>query len=375
MFYFYKFLDKHPINYLHKFYVEIITVWCNAKKGTMYSNALLATADCTEFVNKSPIDFKTKIGNIYLEFSNLTALHKKRMLQGLTINNDIERLCSGKLNYLTFDEIKKMRKGLDVLLREFGYYMYDNAIKFTTAFTDKYGSHKVHFDDFKTENRKTNNLIGVCPFCGLNGLKTEYHKSKRDAYDHYLPKSKYAFNSINFKNLAPICDICNEGYKGTKDPIFDKTKKKRRKAFFPYSTANDKIQIDITLSKNCNLLKPKIRDLAIAYSCTGKDSEINTWKDLFGIDEQLTTKILDRQRDWFENLIIHYNLLKEASLSAGETFTTSFQTYVNSKIKTCKGKGISDMYFLKGAYLEELQRTGRMMQYCQPIANKLKKVI
>lgn len=375
MFYFYKYLDKHPINNLHKFYAEIITVWCNAKNGTTYSNALLATADCTEFVNKSPIDFKTTISNIYLEFSHLTTLQKKRMLQGLTINNDIEGLCGGKLNFLTFAEIKKMRKGLDTLLKDFGYYMYENAIKFTTAFTDKYGSHKVHFDNFKEENRKTNSMIGTCPFCGLNGLKTEYHKSKRDAYDHYLPKSKYAFNSINFKNLAPICDTCNEGYKGAKDPIFDKTKKKRRKAFYPYSTANDKIQIDVTLSKACNLLKPKIKDLAVSYSCIGKDPEINTWKDLFGIDEQLSTKILDRQQDWFENLIINYSSLKQAAVTNGELFTMSFQNYVQSRINVYKTRGISDMYFLKGAYLQELQRTGRMLQYCQPIASKLKTII
>ena len=57
------------------------------------------------------------------------------------------------------------------------------------------------------------------------------HHSKREAYDHYLPKVLYPFNSINFRNLAPACHECNSTYKLGKDPAHNPAG--RRKAFNP----------------------------------------------------------------------------------------------------------------------------------------------
>lgn len=59
----------------------------------------------------------------------------------------------------------------------------------------------------KSEARKVYNLLrassnGICPLCGISGVKT---------LDHYLPKSRYPAFSVNPKNLVPACENCNTG--------------------------------------------------------------------------------------------------------------------------------------------------------------------
>src|ERR1035441_1462629 len=54
-----------------------------------------------------------------------------------------------------------------------------------------------HYKAFVTENKE-----GKCPYCGCGDIKGVHH-SRRDAYDHFLPKGTYPFNSVNFRNLAP----------------------------------------------------------------------------------------------------------------------------------------------------------------------------
>ncbi|RLD89272.1 MAG: hypothetical protein DRJ09_06835 [Bacteroidetes bacterium] len=84
-----------------------------------------------------------------------------------------------------------------------------------------------HYKEFMKSNTE-----GICPFCGIHTIKENNHKY-REVYDHYIPKAIYPFVSLNFKNLAPMCQECNSTYKGTKVPIEDDNKK-RKLAFYPY---------------------------------------------------------------------------------------------------------------------------------------------
>lgn len=71
---------------------------------------------------------------------------------------------------------------------------------------------KEHYKEFSSLNN-----MPCCPFCGLLPMDSEYDPT-REAYDHYLPASKYPFNSVNLRNLAPACYKCNSQNKGAKDP-------------------------------------------------------------------------------------------------------------------------------------------------------------
>ena len=71
--------------------------------------------------------------------------------------------------------------------------LYSQELLKLAAFKHKIGDLDDHYQNFMRENS-----IGKCPFCGIADMHGIYH-SKREAYDHYLPKSLYPFNSINLK--------------------------------------------------------------------------------------------------------------------------------------------------------------------------------
>ena len=131
------------------------------------------------------------------------------------------------------------------------------------------------------------NKAGKCPFCGIGDIKGGNH-SKREAYDHYLPKALYPFNSINFHNLAPACHECNSTYKLSKDPI--QSGALRRKAFNPFASVDHVIQLQITLQHaNIDALEPA--DIIIQFGPDTLEEELETWKDLYGIEERYKAKV------------------------------------------------------------------------------------
>ena len=146
-----------------------------------------------------------------------------------------------------------------------------------------------HYDAFVTKNDE-----GKCPYCGYGDIKGQHH-SKREAYDHFLPKGTYPFNSVNFKNLAPMCHECNSSYKlqldPTKhiDPITRKNTGVRRKAFYSYAAAAPAISIDLILS-SVDIAKLTPSDISLAITAPGRDEEVESWKDVFGIEERYKAK-------------------------------------------------------------------------------------
>jgi len=144
------------------------------------------------------------------------------------------------------------------------------------------GTINEHYKEFIKINSK-----GKCPFCGLIPIDGEYDDT-REAYDHYLPKSKYPFSSINFKNLAPICNKCNSGNKGTKDPLHD-TKGNRRKSFYAYNAMPYTLEIGLEINSP-DILKLTPQDITITFGPDNLSEEIRTWNELFGIEERYKAK-------------------------------------------------------------------------------------
>lgn len=125
---------------------------------------------------------------------------------------------------------------------------------------------------------------------GLYGDIKGVHHTKREAYDHYLPKALYPFNSINFRNLAPACHECNSTYKLSKDPAHNASG--RRKAFYPYATGAHGIEIAIDLNTpDIDRLTPA--DVQLAFGPAAVHEEIETWKEVYGIDERYKAKCCD----------------------------------------------------------------------------------
>lgn len=103
-----------------------------------------------------------------------------------------------------------------------------------------------------------------------------------------LARALYLFNSINFRNLAPACHECNNTYKISKDPAHNPTG--RRKAFNPYDAAGHTIQIQVTL-QHADIDKLMPTDITLQFGPAALAEEIDTWKDVYGIEERYKAKL------------------------------------------------------------------------------------
>jgi hypothetical protein len=188
------------------------------------------------------------------------------------------------------------------------------------------------------------NTTGKCPFCGLGDIKGVHH-TKREAYDHYLPKALYPFNSINFRNLAPACHECNSTYKLSKDPAHNAAG--RRKAFYPYATGVHKIEISITLD-NSDIDRLTPNDIKLTFGPTSNHEEIETWKEMYGIDERYKAKCCDGDAmDWLEQ----FRILRDAcDVTPVDALATVQQQTLKSPL--------ANSNFLKLAFLEGCHRAG-----------------
>ncbi len=161
-----------------------------------------------------------------------------------------------------------------------------------------------HYDAFVTENDE-----GKCPYCGYGDIKSQ-HRSKREAYDHFLPKGTYPFNSVNFRNLAPMCHDCNSSYKLQKDPVrhidplHNAKIATRRRAFYSYATAAPGISIDVALTTT-DLANISQADITLTITSPGRAEEVESWKDVFGIDERYKDKFCAKNdgKAWLQQIV------------------------------------------------------------------------
>lgn len=51
--------------------------------------------------------------------------------------------------------------------------------------------------------------VDVCPYCNLHYTFTIEKAKRRPQFDHFYPKSKYAYLQVSLHNLIPSCQSCN----------------------------------------------------------------------------------------------------------------------------------------------------------------------
>lgn len=284
----------HQIERMQEFIDFIFyEVWCKAPIGLVFHPNLFArNPDLKDVMVEFGFSgkaagrgkaFYKDVKAIYDSFVSLSAQEIDQFKQWYQGNNDLEKVCANDaatllaryadiaVNHTSLaDQLGKFFKGLHSQL--------DLA-----PLRAKIGDIDDHYQAFVQTNK-----TGKCPFCGIGNIKGRYH-SKREAYDHYLPKALYPFNSINFRNLAPTCHECNSTYKLSKDPAHNPAG--RRKAFYPFaSAAHQKIDMQVTLAhSDIENLKPE--DIQMQFGPAAITEEIETWKDVYGIEERYKAKI------------------------------------------------------------------------------------
>jgi len=282
-------------------YIDYIfhNVWCTARGNDYDIEALFAgnnelrelIAELHTSEKKGADFFLTGLQQIFEDFKHLSNAQLNQLKQWFHSNNNIEQACAGDpaVTPATYAVVAGLSGALSAHLRAFFKNLYSQSFLSLKSIKDRIGEIDNHYHSFMETNKQ-----GKCPFCGIQDVKGIYH-SKREAYDHFLPKDKYPFNSINFHNLVPTCHECNSSYKLSIDPLFNTTSPllsnagRQRKAFYPYSNNPHNIELEISLiASDWTHITPD--DIQLNIGPNAIKEEIDTWLDVYGIDERYKAK-------------------------------------------------------------------------------------
>jgi len=294
--------------------------------------------------------FNGHIEKIYGLFAALSPTQIDLLQEWFIGNNDIAGLCRNDpgVAIARYSDLKALNGPLGEAMSCFFKGLYSPDLLDLKALKSVIGEIDLHYKNFVGTNSK-----GKCPFCGINDVKVIYH-SNREAYDHYLPKTKYPFNSINFKNLVPACHECNSSYKHSKDPLHNPKDPLlghaggRRKSFYPYQAAPSAIELRIELhSPDWENIKPQ--EITISVGPEHLREEINTWLDVYDIEERYKAKCCGENdgKYWIENVL-------DECENIG---ITADQCFVNLA-RQAQRKPFAEANFLKKAFLEACRRAG-----------------
>jgi hypothetical protein len=273
-------------------------VWCKAPVSGPFSlNLFAANAELREVMEaffysdaQGANFFNGHVESIYGQFATLTPAQINQFQQWYQGNNDLEKVCANDpaAHLARYVEIAVTNNDLSERLASFFKGLYSQSLLGLAPLKAKIGGIDEHYKAFVKVNK-----IGKCPFCGMADLQGEYH-STREAYDHYLPKALYPFNSINFRNLVPACHHCNSSYKTSKDPAYppkDPARAiQRRKVFYPYVGTPYAIELQVSLQhSDIENLTPA--DINLQFGPTAIGEQIETWKDVYSIEERYKAKL------------------------------------------------------------------------------------
>lgn len=344
-------------------YIEFIffEVWCQApwKKydislfdGNPELREIIVSLHNTE--PKGAEFFIEGIQKVFKEFRALNICDIDRMKKWYLANNCICDICQNSdfvfpIRYHNLESCFRGRyKTVCNELKGFFKNLYSDNFLSLKIVADKVGTVESHYSEFAKINNQ-----GKCPFCGIHDLKGTYH-SKREAYDHYLPKAKYPFNSINFRNLAPACHECNSSYKQSKDPLYvpkDPLKKPnggRRKSFYPFQADAYQIEFKIKIdTQDWNNIQPD--ELSLHLGPEQLHEEIETWLDVYGIEERYKAKCCGNNdgKGWILSVLDEW---KEDGRSP--------EDYLNTLARQAKIRPYIDENFLKQPFLDACQIAG-----------------
>lgn len=329
-------------------------VWCKASTRGDYgihlfaaNSKLYAVISQFHYSDTQGADFFNRhVESIYNEFKKLSPREIRQIRVWYKGNNDVERVCANtpRAHLAKYEDIARVSPNLEKLLGSFFKGLYDQLD--IAALKDKIGNIATHYKEFV----KTNS-VGKCAFCGIHDLLGEYN-SKREAYDHYLPKKLYPFNSINFRNLVPACHHCNSSYKTTKNPAYTPKDPAgithRRAAFYPYKTAAHSIELKITL-QSVDIARLKPSDINIQFGPSTINEEIETWKDVYGIEERYKAKICGESdgKYWLTQVVDEW---KEDGRSPSD--------FLRTLARQSQKQPYADCNFLRKPFLDACQNIG-----------------
>lgn len=170
----------------------------------------------------------------------------------------------------------------------------------------------------------------------------------------FISSLGYPFNSINFKNLVPACHHCNSSYKTSKDPAHlpkDPAGSTHRRAiFYPYATQPYAIELQVSL-QHADIAKLKSADVELQFGPSALKEMIDTWRDVYGIEERYKAKICGKGDDdgkyWLMQVLDEW---QEDGRSPDDFLKTLARQAQNRPYANCN--------FLRKPFLDSCQQVG-----------------
>lgn len=297
MLYFYQSISPHNIenlhSYLHFFFTQLF-----AEVNATYDHAHHVHPNFQNIINKYTTQIDNKLEAIFNAYAALNPAQKQTVKDAYTSNIDIENICSTAVTPVKYSQLPaSIRTPIKNL---YDNLWGDNKVLGLVHVVASCGTVKNHFDDFMRVNQKS-----VCPFCGINGLLSEYDIGKND-YDHYLKKSVYPFISVHFANIFPMCHDCNSKYKNQKDIPFDDAGA-QRPVYFPLESNLNGHAISVRInSTTTDLSTPESWELDITCQPAANVLKKDAWADIFKIETRYKAKIAKESYRIKEWLMLDY---------------------------------------------------------------------
>jgi hypothetical protein len=229
--------------------------------------------------------FEDKFKDVHKAFQAIDINIRQSIFNLFDDGIDIRSLCDQPTKDIVLTaNYPNLHEKLKILIKE---HFFSIALSTNKTLETKLNTTlKKHYIEFKVKNREGR----VCPFCGIHEYGLVEGESKDD-YDHWLYKEKYPLYAVNFANLVPMCDKCNDtGVKGTEDVLHDKITGVRRASFYPYET-NLGVNISVINYLPVENLTDDQKDkfpygyfnLNILHNSIAEADKVMTWKTVFKI--------------------------------------------------------------------------------------------
>ena len=357
----YRYLENHPMEAMHEFIETIFhEVWCVAPEtdyglhlfeGNEKLHRIMETFYQLDLADQlkdgAGKTFYHSVNAFYLKFQNLHPDEIVEYRQAFLSNNNLDQLCSGQGSCRPTTYASLPETSLNQELKKFFQNLYSGGFWTLEIVNQQISS---DLGDFYRKFIRLNDS-GLCRFCWLLPLDNQFDPT-REAFDHYLPKSKYPFNSVNLRNLAPACHKCNSGNKRDKDRLTDNDGN-RRKSFSPYSSFEQFLTITMTLHPDDwgNLTD---RDIDLELSSENYPEGTETWDAIYNIKQRYCSRCCGGE-----------HIGSRAWLNKVDNESQNYADYDGAKLKAYKDEvarakesPLSDDNFLRNPFLEACHTAG-----------------
>jgi hypothetical protein len=272
-----------------------------------------------------------RLNAYHKQIVKLTPEQQCQVLQTFKAQNEIPRLlsCQGKCESIN---------ALPTSIQEPVKDLFEFAFSLLTDLEIRDEQYKIIYDKISGQ---------TCPFCGCEDFDAP--GAVREALDHYLLKSEYPFAAANLRNLVPMGNKCNSGYKRDQD-ILMKDNRTRRKSFDPYNHQTVTISLNNSqpFAGTTGKTGEPLPKWEIDFSLNAE--EVTTWDDVFHIRERYKRDVLDPKFQSYLKEFGSYCRAFEFVPNSTEELLDALAKYTNFQ----ESNEFKDRAFLKAAVFRML---------------------